>query len=57
VEYDRMGAIKSTASAPRAVGTTVVLKDLFKTLPVRHKARAAADDTIAVAAAVARRQP
>jgi DNA mismatch repair ATPase MutL len=56
VEYDRMGAIKSTASAPRAVGTTVVLKDLFKTLPVRHKARAAGD-TIAVAAAVARRQP
>jgi DNA mismatch repair ATPase MutL len=39
VEYDHDGRITSTASAPRAVGTTVVLKDLFKTLPVRHKVR------------------
>ena len=37
IEYDHEGRIKSTTSAPRAVGTTVVLKDLFKSLPVRHK--------------------
>jgi DNA mismatch repair protein PMS2 len=37
IEYDHDGRITSTVSAPRAVGTTVVLKDLFKTLPVRHK--------------------
>ena len=39
LEYDHAGRITSSSSAPRAVGTTVVLKDLFKTLPVRHKAR------------------
>ena len=37
LEYDHAGAISSQASAPRSVGTTVALKDLFKTLPVRHK--------------------
>jgi DNA mismatch repair protein PMS2 len=46
-----MGAITSTASAPRAVGTTVVLKDLFKTLPVRHKARESSCTAAAAAAA------
>jgi len=39
IEYDHDGSITSTATAPRAVGTTVALKDLFKTLPVRHKVR------------------
>ena len=35
-----------TASNPtaRAVGTTVAVKDLFKTLPVRHKVHKGAAD-------------
>ncbi len=37
LEYDHQGHIKSQATAPRAPGTTVVLKELFKTLPVRYK--------------------
>jgi DNA mismatch repair protein MutL len=37
VEYDRSGGVARTAPAPRAVGTTVALRELFKPLPVRHK--------------------
>lgn len=32
------GKLVGQAPTPRAVGTTVAVKDLFKTLPVRHKA-------------------
>ncbi|KXZ41811.1 hypothetical protein GPECTOR_276g725 [Gonium pectorale] len=37
LEYDHEGLLTSRSPAPRAVGTTVAVKDLFKTLPVRHK--------------------
>ncbi|KAG2486047.1 hypothetical protein HYH03_015254 [Edaphochlamys debaryana] len=37
LEYDREGHLTSRAPAPRAVGTTVGFKDLFSSLPVRHK--------------------
>ena len=39
--YDQAGAVLSQASAPRAVGTTVAVRDLFKPLPVRYKVPAA----------------
>lgn len=35
--YDQAGAVLSQASAARAVGTTVAVRDLFKPLPVRYK--------------------
>lgn len=35
--YDHTGALVGTAPTARAVGSTVAVKDLFKTLPVRHK--------------------
>lgn len=35
--YDCKGAIVSTATCPRAVGTTVAIGELFKPLPVRHR--------------------
>lgn len=38
--YDHTGSLMGTAPAARAVGTTVAVKDLFKTLPVRHKVQA-----------------
>lgn len=37
--YDHQGAIVSQASAARAVGTTMSVKELFKPLPVRYKVR------------------
>ncbi|KAK3288153.1 MutL mismatch-repair protein pms1, partial [Cymbomonas tetramitiformis] len=37
VEYDHGGKICTQATAARAVGTLVCVKDLFATLPVRHK--------------------
>ncbi|KAK3250410.1 MutL mismatch-repair protein pms1 [Cymbomonas tetramitiformis] len=37
VEYDHEGKICTQATAARAVGTLVCVKDLFATLPVRHK--------------------
>ena len=39
LEFDAMGRMKSQCTAARAPGTTVVLKELFKPLAVRHKAR------------------
>ena len=36
LEYDAAGAIRS-ASAARAVGTTVTVRGIFEPLPVRHK--------------------
>ena len=39
LEYDALGRLKSQVTAARARGTTVVVKDLFKPLAVRHKAR------------------
>ena len=39
LEYDAMGRLKSQVTAARARGTTVIIKDLFKPLAVRHKAR------------------
>ncbi len=33
------GALRSRTPTPRAVGTTVAVKDLFKPLPVRHRVR------------------
>lgn len=35
--YDHTGCLVGTSPTARAVGTTVAVKDLFKTLPVRHK--------------------
>ena len=35
--YDQAGCLVGTVPTARAVGTTVAVKDLFKTLPVRHK--------------------
>lgn len=40
--YDHTGMLVGTAPTARAVGTTVAVKDLFKTLPVRHKVQAGA---------------
>ena len=37
--YDHHGKLLGQHSAARAVGTTVSIRDLFKTLPVRHKVR------------------
>lgn len=37
--YDHQGAVVSQASAARAVGTTMSVKELFKPLPVRYKVR------------------
>lgn len=41
--YDQAGAVLSQASAARAVGTTVAVKELFKPLPVRFKVGAASN--------------
>ena len=41
--FDQGGAVVSQASAARATGTTVALKDLFKPLPVRYKVELACD--------------
>ena len=41
--YDHHGKVVSQQSAARAVGTTVSIRDLFKTLPVRHKVCRLAD--------------
>lgn len=35
--YNHEGLITSQATAARAVGTTVAVRNIFKTLPVRHK--------------------
>ena len=40
--YDHTGTLVATAPTARAVGTTVAVKDLFKTLPVRHKVQTGA---------------
>ena len=37
LSFDHHGKLMSQQSAARAVGTTVSIRDLFKTLPVRHK--------------------
>lgn len=37
IEYDYKGHIKSKVRCARDFGTTIILKDLFHTLPVRHK--------------------
>lgn len=37
IEYDRDGAIVSTETVPRSVGTTVSARELFAPLPVRRK--------------------
>ncbi|GFR41716.1 hypothetical protein Agub_g2467, partial [Astrephomene gubernaculifera] len=37
LEYDHEGVLVRTSPTPRAVGTTVAIKDLFGTMPVRHK--------------------
>ncbi|GLC44959.1 hypothetical protein PLESTB_000668600 [Pleodorina starrii] len=37
LEYDHEGHLTGRSAAPRAVGTTVAVKNLFATLPVRHK--------------------
>ncbi|DBA85494.1 TPA: hypothetical protein ACH3X2_000440 [Trebouxia sp. C0005] len=37
LSYDHTGSLVGTTPTARAVGTTVAVKDLFKTLPVRHK--------------------
>ncbi|GIL80762.1 hypothetical protein Vretifemale_9813 [Volvox reticuliferus] len=37
LEYDHEGLLTSQSPAPRAVGTTVAVKNLFATMPVRHK--------------------
>ncbi|KAL6758920.1 histidine kinase-like ATPase [Haematococcus lacustris] len=37
LEYAHSGQLVCQEPCPRAVGTTVALKDLFSTLPVRHK--------------------
>lgn len=37
LSYDHTGTLVGTTPTARAVGTTVAVKDLFKTLPVRHK--------------------
>ncbi|DBA95699.1 hypothetical protein WJX82_003265 [Trebouxia sp. C0006] len=37
LSYDHTGSLVGTNPTARAVGTTVAVKDLFKTLPVRHK--------------------
>ena len=39
LEYDREGRLSSQTPCPRAVGTTVAVRGLFKTMPVRHKVR------------------
>ena len=39
IEYDAFGRINGKTTAPRAVGTTVTVKGLFKPLAVRHKVR------------------
>ena len=37
LEFDASGTLQKTSPAPRTVGTTVCVKDVFSTLPVRHK--------------------
>lgn len=37
LEYDRAGRLVKTTPVARAVGTTVIVSDLFKPLPVRHR--------------------
>ena len=37
--YDREGKLVGQEVCPRAQGTTVAAKDLFKALPVRYKVR------------------
>ncbi|GIL65778.1 hypothetical protein Vafri_19404 [Volvox africanus] len=37
LEYDHEGLLTCQSPAPRAVGTTVAVKNLFATMPVRHK--------------------
>lgn len=37
IEYDHDGHIKNKSSCARQTGTTVMLSNLFSTLPVRHK--------------------
>ena len=44
--YNHTGALVGTSPTARAVGTTVAVKDLFKTLPVRHKVQTGATEHI-----------
>ena len=44
LSYDHTGTLVGTTPTARAVGTTVAVKDLFKTLPVRHKVHEGAAD-------------
>ena len=37
LSYDHTGSLVGSTPTARALGTTVAVKDLFKTLPVRHK--------------------
>lgn len=37
IEYNYKGEITSKTNCARDFGTTIILKDLFHTLPVRHK--------------------
>jgi len=37
IEYDHNGCISSKTRCARECGTTVIIKDLFSTLPVRHR--------------------
>ncbi|EFJ46987.1 hypothetical protein VOLCADRAFT_61805 [Volvox carteri f. nagariensis] len=37
LEYDHEGLLTKQSPTPRAVGTTVAVKNLFATMPVRHK--------------------
>jgi DNA mismatch repair protein PMS2 len=37
VEYDSQGKIRSKTVCAREVGTTIVLKNIFTPLPVRHR--------------------
>jgi DNA mismatch repair protein PMS2 len=40
LEYTHQGGLAQQTPCPRAVGTTVAVKDLFKGLPVRHRVSA-----------------
>eukprot|EP00803_Ostreobium_quekettii_P002809 evm.model.scf_3988EXC.1 EVM.evm.TU.scf_3988EXC.1 scf_3988EXC:5716-8547(+) len=37
LEYDREGTLVARSAVPRAPGTTVLVKDIFGAMPVRHK--------------------